>query len=229
MPETVSNRPLPRDVVTTSDGSHSLFVPQLNEHYHSSAGALEESLFVFVEAGLHAATPKPHLRVLEIGFGTGLNALCSLVDARNRGLQLHYTGIEKYPVSEAEAQQLNFTSVVKGATHADFLPMHTAAWNQAVEIGSNFTLHKVLGDVQTADLPTPFDVCYFDAFPPEIQPELWTESIFAKLYQFAAPGAVMTTYCAQGQMRRNMKAAGWLVERLPGPPAKRHIIRARKP
>lgn len=212
----------------TEDGSATLFVPELNEHYHSVKGARTESQHIFIEMGLNAsAAARPH--VLEIGFGTGLNALLTLETAERERRPVCYTGIELYPLTWAEVDALKYSD------HPLFEAMHQAPWDADTAITPHFTLRKVRTDVGTigpGDLlmihDVPFDVVYFDAFAPEKQPEMWTESLFQTIYDSMADGGILTTYCAKGTVRRMMQNVGFKVERLPGPPGgKREILRGR--
>lgn len=220
----------PRKRVTTADGSHTLFVPALNEHYHSTHGAVQESRYVYVEHGLKAHPATEALTVFELGFGTGLNALLASEYAQANGLALEFFSVEKYPLPVDEAATLDYMKEVRGLPAGAFTRLHHAAWNTLEQVDENILLHKLLGDMESVALPPAyFDVLFHDAFAPQLQPSLWTQAMFEKLWAAAKPEAVWVTYCAQGQMRRNMQAAGWKVERLPGPPGKRHMMRARKP
>lgn len=230
-----------RIIERTEDGSATLFVPELNEHYHSVKGARTESQHIFIDMGLKAtAAPLPH--ILEIGFGTGLNALLTLETAGQEQRPVRYTGIELYPLSWEEVDVLHYSD------NPLFKELHAAPWNRDVNITPYFTLHKVQGDVTKAfggnpsaigteppanHLPltagSPFDVVYFDAFAPEKQPEMWGEELFRNIYAAMNTDGILTTYCAKGAVRRLLQAVGFTVERLPGPPGgKREILRARK-
>ncbi|GAA4367976.1 tRNA (5-methylaminomethyl-2-thiouridine)(34)-methyltransferase MnmD [Hymenobacter saemangeumensis] len=219
----------------TADGSATLFVPALNEHYHSRHGARQESLHVFIRLGLQArlgsqaGRPQP-LRILEVGLGTGLNALLTLADVDGKDAAIEYDALETYPVPpELVAALQPEWDALGPPLSALFQRLHAVAWNEPVALAPGFTLTKLEQALETARLPAGrYDVIYFDAFAPEKQPELWTESIFAQLYGAAAPGALLVSYCAQGQFRRNLRAAGWLTEKLPGPPGKREMTRAVK-
>lgn len=223
------------EVRMTADGSATLFVPALNEHYHSQHGARQESAHVFIEAGLApllpvvAETARP-LRILEIGLGTGLNALLTLEAAQAAAVSIEYDGLETFPLPPAVVAALQSEWDQLGAPlHTLFSALHAAPWGAPVALRPGFILTKMHQSLQAADLvPAHYDLIYFDAFAPEKQPELWTEAVFAQLYAAAVPGAVLVSYCAQGQFRRNMRAAGWLTERLPGPPGKREMTRARR-
>jgi tRNA U34 5-methylaminomethyl-2-thiouridine-forming methyltransferase MnmC len=217
-----------RELITTADGSHSLFVPALNEHYHSVHGAVQESLHVFLRQGFDAVAEQTPLRILEIGFGTGLNAWLTLLASAGR--EVVYTSLEAYPVEMQQAMALNYPQV-KGAEGdaALFAAMHQSAWNEAVQITPEFTLIKQHTTLEAFEAGSGvYDLIYFDAFAPRVQPELWTAEVFIKLFSASAAGAVLTTYCAKGEVRRNMQAAGFIVERLPGPPGKREMLRGKK-
>lgn len=223
------------EVRTTADGSPTLYVPALNEHYHSHHGAAQESRHVFIGAGLAPllaaglGQEKP-LRLLEVGLGTGLNALLTLEAAAAAGASVAYAGYETVPLPAAAVAALAPQWEAIPALRAAFAQLHAAPWHEPLSLTPRFSLTKLLAEIQTAALPAAtYDLLYFDAFAPEKQPELWTEDVFARLYAAAAPGAVLVSYCAQGQFRRNLRAAGWLTEKLPGPPGKREMTRARKP
>ncbi|AMR28054.1 hypothetical protein A0257_13780 [Hymenobacter psoromatis] len=225
------------EVRTTADGSPTLYVPALDEHYHSTHGARQESRHVFIEAGLRPllaaglgqATEGP-LHLLEVGLGTGLNALLTLEAAQVADALIFYDGYETYPLPPDALASLRSQWQSQLELSSAFAALHSAPWNEVFALDEQLILTKIQQTIQTADLPAShYDLIYFDAFAPEKQPELWTEAIFAKLYAAAAPGAVLVSYCAQGQFRRNLRAAGWLTEKLPGPPGKREMTRARKP
>jgi tRNA U34 5-methylaminomethyl-2-thiouridine-forming methyltransferase MnmC len=223
------------EVRTTADGSPTLYVPALNEHYHSHHGAAQESRHVFIEAGLRPLLEaglgqNGHpLRLLEVGLGTGLNALLTLETAETAAATVAYDGYETLPLPPATVAALAPQWAATPALSGAFYRLHAAAWGEAGPLAPGFTLAKMQAPVQAAELPAAtYDLIYFDAFAPEKQPELWTEAVFKKLYAAAAPGAVLVSYCAQGQFRRNLRAAGWLTEKLPGPPGKREMTRARK-
>ena len=221
---------------TTADGSPTLYVPALDEHYHSRHGAAQESRHVFIEAGLRpllAAGPgeagRP-LRLLEVGLGTGLNALLTLEAAQVAGVLINYDGYETVPLPPAMVAALAPQWAAEPTLSEQFAQLHAAPWGKKIPLAAGFDVTKIQAQVQAADLPIAYyELIYFDAFAPEKQPELWTEEVFQKLYAAAAPGAVLVSYCAQGQFRRNLRAAGWLTEKLPGPPGKREMTRARKP
>lgn len=208
----------------TEDGSHTLYLPEIDESYHSVHGAIQESMHIFIEAGLKLCERK-EIRILEIGFGTGLNAYLSALFSE--GKKIHYTSVEKYPLPEGVSSQLNYASEI-GESNDLFLSLHQCEWDKVCEINSNFSLLKKHGDICEIELDEYYDVIFFDAFSPEKQAELWTETIFSKIYKNASDGAILTTYCAKGRVRRTLQQVGFEVERIPGPPGKREILRARK-
>lgn len=214
-------------VVLTTDGSHTLYVPKIDECYHSTHGAIQESQHIFIETALKHCK-KPEIRILEIGFGTGLNALLTFAEAEKSGKKIFYHSLEKYPVSTEKALQLNYSALCGMNDNHIFEAIHKADWNCAVNISENFTLEKTECDFTEYDLPYSYDVIYFDAFSPEKQPEMWSEDQFAKVFAASENAAILSTYCAKGWVRRAMQTAGFKVERLPGPPGKREILRATK-
>lgn len=208
----------------TADGSHTLFLPDMDEHYHSVNGAVQESMHVFIESGLRQSQ-KQDIRVFEIGFGTGLNAFLTLKETLEKPcLHIEYFTIERFPLDAELIAKLNYG----GSENELFQKLHTSLWDQDCFITGQFKLHKILGDSNTTLLPDNLDLVYFDAFAPDKQPEMWNQEIFNKLYAQMNPEAILTTYCAKGAVRRMMKEAGFSVERIPGPPGKREMLRARK-
>lgn len=215
-------------IKTTADGSDTLYVPEIDESYHSTNGAVQESLHIFINDGFHQCKKKT-VKVLEIGFGTGLNAFLTLIEAERENKSVIYTGLEFYPVETIEAVKLNFPELIEPDKRAEFEALHSCEWNRKVKITTNFTLIKQRVDFTKTEFSEKYDVIYFDAFSPEKQPEMWSEKLFEKLYLCADENAILTTYCAKGIVRRAMQSAGFVVERLPGPIGKREILRARKP
>ena len=215
------------ELLITSDGSHTLFVPEIDECYHSSHGAIQESRHIFIESGLKHCTKK-EIRVLEIGFGTGLNAFLTLIEAEGGSKKIRYTSLEKYPVEVEKAFQLNYSDLIAPEFKEIFEKLHTSLWNEVAQISTFFSLKKVEADFTKYDFTEKYDVIFFDAFSPEKQPEMWTVEQFEKLYKCCNFEAVLTTYCAKGDVRRAMQQAGFKVERLQGPPGKREILRGIK-
>jgi tRNA U34 5-methylaminomethyl-2-thiouridine-forming methyltransferase MnmC len=213
----------------TEDGSHTLYLPELAEHYHSVHGAIQESMHVFIKAGLEIIDKRP-ISVFEVGMGTGLNVLLSAFWAISADVMLSYHTCEPYPLPAAIYRQLNYPGRLNKTEASDiFQKIHESPFGEEIPIHPNFILLKTDEEIQSCDLqPSSYDLVFFDAFAPEVQPELWNEPVFQKLAVAMKPGGVLVTYSAKGQVRRNLKAAGLTVERLPGPPGKREMIRARK-
>lgn len=214
-----------RELKVTSDGSKTLYMENWDECYHSVHGALNESMHVFIKNGLNEVEADS-LHILEFGFGTGLNALLTLSERGGRSIQ--YTALEKYPLSEEE-----WNAVAYGRTSEErvaFASIHQADWNAPVEIESGFVLKKVETGFEEVEFePNSVDLIYYDAFAPSAQPELWTTELFTKCFQTLKPGGFLVTYCAKGQVKRNMKEVGFEVMALPGPPMKREMTKATKP
>jgi len=211
--------------VKTKDGSHTLFNERAGEHYHSVFGAIQESEHIFIRAGLEAVQPLPEiLNVLEIGFGTGLNALLTLKWAEEHRKPVHYLGIEAFPLELRALKDLNYPALL----HFDstlFMSMHEAmSTKQITPFFSLHVLHEKFQEYRPSG--NPFHVVFFDAFSPESQPEMWTEEGFGKLYNALVPGGILVTYSCKGSVKRALKAAGFLIEKLPGPPGKREFLRA---
>lgn len=277
------------EIYITEDGSPTLWASAFGEHYHSTHGAVQESMYIFLERalGARAALGIPSsrpLQVFEVGFGTGLNALLSALWAERHHIPLIYTSIERYPISRDVYESLHFPLPKAALQHHGRYPrltneaqqevtytydrswqnqrqvettairhqdppqavshlcprlstsapdqllqeLHQAPWDRTITISSYFHIHKIEGDLLTATLPLGIDVVYFDAFSPESQPELWSEEIFGSIYQASRAGAVLSTYCAKGEVRRRLQRVGYSVSRLPGPPGKREILSAHK-
>ena len=221
-----------REIITTGDGSSTIFLPEWNEHYHSKHGAIQEAMHVFIRHGFERITaefPGKQISILEAGFGTGLNALITLLEAREKGVSVDYTGIEAYPVSSEEVEKLNYKSAFAAEDAAEiFQKLHEVPWEIEAQISSFFTLQKKKMFFKEISENEKFDLLYFDAFGPRVQPELWTEEIFKEMFLAMKSGGILTTYSAKGSVRRAMQAVGFEVERLPGPPGKREMLRATK-
>ena len=219
-----------REIQTTGDGSSTIAIPDLNITYHSKHGALQESAHVFLRSGLDKALdifPDEQINVFEMGLGTGLNALLTAMEAGDQERLICYTSIELYPLTDEEVTALSYATENKTATL--FTSIHNAAWEKPVVISNHFILHKIQGDLSGAALPGPFHLVYYDAFAPEDQPYLWTETMFRKLYEALVPGGILVTYCSKSIVRKAMQAAGFQIEKIPGPHGKREIVRAAKP
>ncbi|MCF8373883.1 MAG: tRNA (5-methylaminomethyl-2-thiouridine)(34)-methyltransferase MnmD [Bacteroidales bacterium] len=216
-----------RQIITTSDGSQTLYVPGLNEHYHSVHGAIQESEHVYISAAL-SKIDKAEITVFEMGFGTGLDALLAYRYAFQHKKKIHYIGIEKYPLSENEFLLLNYEDSLDLPESNILFRMHSSPSEEDVEISDFFLLKKIHADITDFDFTFPVDVCFYDAFAPDIQPDLWSIEIFSKIYQAMNPGGILSTYSAKGLVRRSLLEVGFSVEKLPGPPHKHHILRAVK-
>lgn len=217
-----------RRLVLTGDQSSTLFVPELDQHYHSIHGALQESNHVFIDAGLKHLE-KNKLRILEMGLGTGLNALLTAIEAEAHSLDIDYHSIEKYPIDMDEWKALNFHELPGLADSVQILlDIHQANWQEWIEISDRFRIFKDKTDLKDFSASEPFDLIYFDAFAPSAQPDLWEDHIFLKMYESLGKGGVLVTYCVKGSVRRSMLKAGFEVFKIPGPPGKREMVRAIK-
>jgi len=221
-----------RRIIQTDDGSHTLKVDALNEHYHSTFGAVAESRHVFIEAGLHKKLEeKPdELTILEIGFGTGLNALLTVLDPAVGGKKINYFGVEAYPLEESLWTELNYPDVIGDERACEiYNTIHKCEWGSEQEISTGFMLIKVQQTFQEYQhRGTSLDLIYFDAFGPDVQAELWTEDIFRKIANFTSKDGLLVTYSCKGSVKRALKAAGFVLEKIPGPKGKREMIRAKK-
>lgn len=219
-----------REFLITGDGSLTIHLPEWNEQYHSKHGALAEAQHVFIESGLHHFIGKENpktVSILEIGFGTGLNAFLTLLFCSDRSIDISYTGVEAYPVMDDEIEKLNYAQLTEVSANL-FKDLHNAPWEVPAEITNSFQLTKQKKFFSEINNEREFDIIYFDAFGPRVQPDLWTEEIFSKMYNALKPGGVLVTYSAKGSVRRAMQAMGFTVERLPGPPGKREMLRGSK-
>lgn len=220
-------------IIETEDGSSSLYVPSLNETYHSFHGALAESRHVFIKEGLahwHKTYGKTFAKILELGFGTGLNTILTVEYALRHSFPIHYDTLEAYPLEAIVAEKLNYPKLLQDDDLATiFSHLHAAPWNEPVSIDTFFTLHKrnVMAEAFMAEASC-YDVVFFDAFAPNKQAELWTVEILEKFYRALAPEGILVTYCAKGQFKRDLKAIGYEVETLSGPPGKKEMVRATK-
>ncbi len=223
------NPAVSNELVVTKDGSHTLYSARFNQWYHSLSGAFQESRRIFLELGfdyVKESAPKP-LRILEMGFGTGSNALLTFVKSQEEQIPVHYTSLEAYPVAAEAYEKLNYDALM----HSTILQsLHQASWNEAVVIHPDFILEKIQTTIQDfiqQDFAgESYDLVYYDAFAPSSQPELWTPEIFTGLAKTLHPGSVLTTYCSKGEVRRALKAAGFRIEKHPGPGYKREVVRA---
>ncbi len=211
----------------TSDSSHTLYIPEMEEHYHSVNGAVQESLHVYIEAGLNQCRKKT-INVLEFGFGTGLNAFLTIFEAEKRNLKVNYATIEKYPLPASVTNQLNYAEGFSEKFHTYFKEIHNCEWESFVKITDHFQIKKIRSDFSEFVFDDNYDVVFYDAFAPDKQSDVWSQEIFNKIFQHTNPEGILTTYCAKGNIRRMMQAAGFQTERIPGPPGKREMLWARK-
>ena len=222
------------EIITTSDGSHSLLNTELNETYHSTHGAVQESIHVFIKNGLEFFVQRnksSHINILEVGFGTGLNALLALQYSLTHPVNIDYESLEAFPVDLPTVSQLNYPKEIS-LPEADkyFRQLHQSAWDQSDAITNSFKLLKRHVKIQEADLGAErFDVIFFDAFAPSKQPDMWELPILQKIEASMRNRAVFVTYCAKGQLKRDLKSLGLVVETLSGPPGKKEMVRAVKP
>ena len=219
-----------RKIIITDDGSTTIHLPDLDEQYHSKHGAIQEAYHVYINTGLEyllkQSQPKP-LKILEIGFGTGLNAFITLLEADKNKIPISFTGVEAYPISSLEIEKLNYPLLLN-STEAYFKKLHQSEWEKQISISTHFSILKRKQFFSEITDKNNFHLIYFDAFGARVQPELWTEQIFKKMYTALKKGGVLVTYSAKGSVRRAMQTVGFEVERLPGPPGKREMLRARK-
>lgn len=214
-------------ITITDDGSPTLFHSGTGEHYHSVFGAVTESAHVFINAGLKYCLKK-EISILEVGFGTGLNALLTLIEAEKSARTVFYHSIELYPLDQKYAEALDYNSFT-GKKYAGLIKdIHNVPWETEIKITNYFSLKKIYADASKINLIDLYDVTYFDAFSPEKQPELWTDEMFLKIFNHLNIGGILTTYCSKGTVKRALRNAGFQVFILPGPHGKRHIIRAVK-
>jgi tRNA U34 5-methylaminomethyl-2-thiouridine-forming methyltransferase MnmC len=218
---------LKREIIITSDGSTSINLPELNEQYHSKKGAIQEAYHVFIRMGLDLFSD--NISILEIGFGTGLNAFITFLEGERRNIKINYHGVEAYPVIQEEVVALNYIAQLDAEMYAQaFVDFHTTDWEIPQQISENFLLTKrkqLFNDITDDNV---HDLIYYDAFGSRVQPELWGEEIFAIMYKALKKRGVLVTYAAKGSARRAMEAVGFAVERLAGPPGKREMLRATK-
>ena len=219
-------------VITTADGSSSIYVEELNEHYHSIHGAVQESEHIFIKSGLFADNLKhfEQISILEIGFGTGLNALLTYFAALEKQKHIHYTAIELYPLDNEVLKQLNYVQQLP-YSQADevFSRLHRAEWEKSVQIAEHFHLCK--HNISALDMHFPqemFHLVYFDAFSPDVQPQLWTVELFEKIYNSMKINSIFVTYSTKGIVKRGLKQVGFHIEKLQGPKGKREILRGEK-
>lgn len=214
----------------TKDGSHTVAVPAIDVTYHSTHGAIQESLHVFIKEGLKHLPPGPGpVYIFEMGLGTGLNALLTLIEAGNSKQAVHYTAIELFPLEEKEINVLNYCiQLGRPELEPAFRNLHNCEWEKEIAITNYFTFRKSRVDLLDLSGHLSFNLIYFDAFSPTVQPELWTREVFEKLHKSLLPAGILVTYCSKSDVRRAMQAAGFNVKKIPGPRGKREMVRAGK-
>ncbi|WP_339659278.1 tRNA (5-methylaminomethyl-2-thiouridine)(34)-methyltransferase MnmD [uncultured Polaribacter sp.] len=225
-----------REILITSDGSTTIYLPDWDEQYHSKHGAIQEAYHVFIKSGFelfcdtdHNNNTQESISILEIGFGTGLNAFITFLEGIKHHKKIDYIGVEAYPVIAEEVLKLNYVSELKATAYQTcFNEMHAVSWDEKHPVSSDFSMTKRKQFFEEITDENTFDLVYFDAFGAEHQPELWSESIFLKMYTALKKEGVLVTYCAKGSVRRAMQTVGFTVERLAGPPGKREMLRATK-
>jgi tRNA U34 5-methylaminomethyl-2-thiouridine-forming methyltransferase MnmC len=211
----------------TEDGSHTLYLPEIDEHYHSVHGAIQESRHVFIKAGFEACEAQQPC-IFEVGFGTGLNVLLTAIEAEKRRRKVRYTSVELYPLVLEQALMLNYGKIL--GEEMLLANLHQAAWNASVALSDWLSLHKIEADFASMPMgENEYDLIYFDAFAPNKQADLWQQEIFDRLFRSLRPDGIFVTYCAKGVVRRMLQASGFVVERLPGPPGKHEMLRGRRP
>ncbi|MFN4008080.1 MAG: tRNA (5-methylaminomethyl-2-thiouridine)(34)-methyltransferase MnmD [Chitinophagaceae bacterium] len=220
-----------RTVQITKDGSATIAIPDMQVTYHSHHGAVQESRHVFINAGLMHQRHRPEIEVFEMGLGTGLNALLTFEMALAQAFTVRYTSIEKFPLRANEWSEIDYSEYIKiPDTNAYLNTLHESTWNEWHQWHAKFSLHKIMGSLLEVQLPAnTYHVIYFDAFAPTAQPELWSIAVFATCFNALVSGGCLVTYCSKGVVRRAMESVGFLVEKLPGPPGKREMVRAIKP
>lgn len=218
------------EIKITADGSHTLYVPDLDETYHSIHGAIQEAVHVYINAGFNYFKGKKKLNVLEVGFGTGLNTFLTYQESVKNNLEVNYTSIEAYPLTLENVNKLNYLTELKVTKVEEevFYKMHRVNWDKNEKITTSFTLRKVEVMLQDFNEKEQFDVIYFDAFGPRVQPELWEVPILQAMFNALKNNGVLVTYCAKGSVKRALKEVGLIIENIPGPPGKREMTRAVK-
>ena len=214
-------------IISTSDGSDTLYVPELNEHYHSTFGAVSESNHVFIESGYKSTSLNP-VNILEVGFGTGLNTFLTLLESLKDKRIVYYVSVEKSPLPSSIYKKFNYSTLVPVNKGLYFDLIHESNWGTSCKITENFSLLKLKKDFMKMDPRLAFDIIYFDAFAPEKQPEMWSYEILSLASSMIKPGGIFVTYSAKGQLRRDLKQLGYNVENPAGPARKRQITRAVK-
>lgn len=217
-----------RKIIQTADGSSSLLIEDWGETYHSRHGAIQEAKHVFIQNGL-SLIKEQSVAVLEIGFGTGLNAFITFLEAEERKLKIDYVGVEAYPILKEEADKLNYVSQLQANQYdAQFKLMHASQWGVNTVISEQFSLTKRQQYFNEIDDNNRFELIYFDAFGFQYQPELWSVEIFRKMFEALKPNGILVTYACRSTIKRAMQEAGFSTKKLAGPPGKREMLKAEK-
>jgi len=217
--------------IITKDGSHTLYSEQFKATYHSVNGAIDECKHVFIKNGLNNQINRlgvNTLSILEIGFGSGLNAFLTCIETKQQAISINYHTVEAFPISANEVEKLNFIDFYSEEDKTSFKELHQCQWGKTNTISNSFKFSKHLCLINEFKSNQTFDIIYFDAFSPKEQPELWTEDIFKQMFELLNNHGILVTYCAQGQMKRNLKSVGFKVKALPGSPGKREMTLAIK-
>ena len=221
-----------RKLIVTNDGSHSISVPEMNVMYHSIHGAIRESQHVFIEAGLYApgrSWRSDATRIFEMGFGTGLNALLTMIESEKQNQSIYYETLELYPLTVEEVKFLNYCNILgRDDLQESFVRFHECPWEQQIPIRPNFSFLKLRNNLLNFETSETFDLVFLDAFDPNTQPELWSEEVFRKMFSILNDGGILVTYSSKGSVRRAMQSAGFNVEKIAGPTGKREMVRAVK-
>lgn len=216
-----------REIIRTADGSKTIYLPEMDEHYHSVNGAIDESMHVFIEAGYQFCKNNP-VSVFEVGFGTGLNAMLTAMEAEISRRHTIYSAIEKYPLPHDITDQLNYTDPYGRESAEIFSKIHSSEWGLSVKITEYFTLQKIEGDLLKDEIDCRANIVYYDAFAHSKQPEMWQYDVLGKACNTLEKGGIFVTYSARGELKRNLLSLGFQVTRLPGASGKREMIRAIK-
>ena len=219
---------MPAELLITGDGSHTVCIPELNVTYHSKHGAIQESMHVYIESGLKQIQNKK-ISVLEVGFGTGLNALLTYIQAEKNDLEVIYEAVELHHLDDSLTAALNYLSVLEAPQYVNaFSNMHACEWNVLQTISPSFAFKKVTGDIRDMSLTGSYNLVYYDAFDPSAQPDVWTSTIFHKIYSAMEEEGMLVTYCSKTSVRKALVEAGFQVVKIPGPKGKREIVKALK-
>lgn len=214
-------------VIKTNDGPNTLYSNTFNDQYHSTFGALQESRFIYIQTGLNYCEQNS-LKIFEIGFGTGLNAILTFIEGFKKKINIEYHAIELFPIGIETINQLNYFEFLSNDQKSVYKKLHDCKWNKNIKISENFTFRKIKYDFNNYIFNEKYDLIYFDAFAPEKQPSMWSGENFAKLYNTLNNKGILTTYSCKGIVKNNLRKAGFKVTRLNGPKGKRHILRAQK-